>query len=207
MNKLFRFLPLIVIFLLSSCRINTSIEDNLTLKIDDFTMNQFSEDGEKIYTIISPKSNLNKITFVYELDTVEVIFYEEDKETYLLTADYATLDNNLLTLHGNVKIKDIEDIDSIIKSNYLYWDMKKSLITLEGNVFLEDPFINLYSSKAILNQDSDIIKFFNPVQYKYKDSTNQIDFEVSSDNAFYDLNEKKMTFSSDGDRVRSTLFF
>ena len=207
MNKLIRFLTLMIIFLLSSCRINTSIEDNLTLKIDDFTMNQFSEDGEKIYTIISPKSNLDKTTFVYELDTVEVIFYEEDKETYLLTADYATLDNNLLTLHGNVKIKDIEDLDSIIKSNYLYWDMKKSLITLEGNVFLEDPFINLYSSKAILNQDSDIIKFFNPVQYKYKDSTNQIDFEVSSDNAFYDLNEKKMTFSSDGDRVRSTLFF
>ncbi len=59
-----------VICLLSSCRINTSIKDNLTLTIDDFTMNQFSEDGEKLYTIISPKSNLNKITFVYELDTV-----------------------------------------------------------------------------------------------------------------------------------------
>ena len=196
-----------VICLLSSCRINTSIEDNLTLTIDDFTMNQFSEDGEKLYTIISPKSNLNKITFVYELDTVEVIFYQEDKETYLVTADYATLDNNLLTLDGNVKIKDIEDLDSIISSNNLYWDIKKSLITLEGNVVLEDPFINLSSSKAILNQDSDIIKFFNPVQYKYKNNTNKTDFEVSSDNAFYDLNEKKMTFSSESERVRSTLFF
>ena len=40
MNKLIRSLPLMVIFLLSSCRINTSIEDNLTLTIDDFTMNQ-----------------------------------------------------------------------------------------------------------------------------------------------------------------------
>lgn len=207
MNKLIRFLPLMVICLLSSCRINTSIEDNLTLTIDDFTMNQFSEDGEKLYTIISPKSNLNKITFVYELDTVEVIFYQEDKETYLVTADYATLDNNLLTLDGNVKIKDIEDLDSIISSNNLYWDIKKSLITLEGNVVLEDPFINLSSSKAILNQDSDIIKFFNPVQYKYKNNTNKTDFEVSSDNAFYDLNEKKMTFSSESERVRSTLFF
>ena len=207
MNKLIRFLPLMAIFVLSSCRINTSIEDNLTLTIDDFTMNQFSEDGEKIYTIISPKSNLNKTTFVYELDTVEVIFYEEDKETYLVTADYATLDNNLLTLNGNVKIKDIKDTDSIIKSNNLYWDMKKSLITLEGNVVLEDPFINLSSSKAILNQDSDIIKFFNPVQYKYKNSTNKTNFEVSSDNAFYDLNQQKMTFSSESERVRSTLFF
>ena len=196
-----------VIFLLSSCRINNSKEDNITLTIDDFTMNQFSEHGEKIYTIISPKSNLNKITFVYELDTVEVIFYEEDKETYLVTADYATLDNNLLTLNGNVKIKDIKDNDSIIKSNNLYWDMKKSLVTLEGNVVLEDPFINLSSSKAILNQDSDIIKFFNPVQYKYKNSTNKTNFEVSSENAFYDLNEKKMTFSSESERVRSTLFF
>ena len=207
MNKLIRFLPLMVICLLSSCRINTSIKDNLTLSIDNFTMNQFSEDGEKLYTIISPKSNLNKITFVYELDTVEVIFYQEDKETYLVTADYATLDNNLLTLDGNVKIKDIEDLDSIIRSNNLYWDIKKSLITLEGNVVLEDPFINLSSSKAILNQDSDIIKFFNPVQYKYKNNTNKTDFEVSSDNAFYDLNEKKMTFSSESERVRSTLFF
>ncbi len=124
-----------------------------------------------------------------------------------MTADYATLDNNLLTLDGNVKIKDIEDPDSIIRSNNLYWDIKKSLITLEGNVVLEDPFINLSSSKAILNQDSDIIKFFNPVQYKYKNNTNKTDFEVSSDNAFYDLNEKKMTFSSESERVRSTLFF
>ena len=207
MNKLIRFLPLMVICLLSSCRINTSIKDNLTLTIDDFTMNQFSEDGEKLYTIISPKSNLNKITFVYELDTVEVIFYEEDKETYLVTADYATLDNNLLTLDGNVKIKDIEDLDSIIRSNNLYWDINKSLITLEGNVVLEDPFINLSSSKAILNQDSDVIKFFNPVEYRYKNITNKTNFEVSSDNAFYDLNEKKMTFSSENERVRSTLFF
>ena len=38
-------------------------------------------------------------------------------------------------------------------------------------------------------------------------NTNKTDFEVSSDNAFYDLNEKKMTFSSESERVRSTLFF
>ena len=207
MNKIIRIITILVVIFMSGCKLETPLKDDLYLTIDNFTMNQFSEDGLKLYTIISPKSNLNKITQIYELDTVKVIFYEEDIPKYIVTADSAILNNNILTLDGNVLIEDIDNTGGFIKSNTLHWDVNNELITLEGDVKLDDDYINLSSSKAILNQDSDVVKFFNPVKYSYNDSSNKTNFRVSSDNAFYDFNSNKMLFSSEGERVRSTLFF
>ena len=207
MNKRIGLLTILVLIFISGCKLETPLKDDLNLTMDDFTMNQFSDEGQILYTIISPKSNINKITQIYELDNVKIIFYEDDKPKYIVTADSANLDNYILTLDGNVLIEDIDNTGGFIKSNTLYWDLNNELITLEGDVKLDDDYINLSSSKAILNQDSDVVKFYNPVKYSYKDSSSNTNFRVSSENAFYDFNSNKMLFSSEGERVRSTLFF
>ena len=207
MNKIIRILTILVVIFISGCKLEPSLKNDFNLTIDDFIMNQFSDDGQKLYTIISPKSNLNKITQIYELDTVKIIFFENDIPEYIVTADSAILNNNILTLDGNVLIEDIDNMGGFIKSNILYWDVNNELITLEGDVKLDDDYINLSSSKAILNQDSDVVKFYNPVKYSYKVSSSNTNFRVSSENAFYDFNSNKMLFSSEGERVRSTLYF
>ena len=207
MNKFLNLISLISILILSSCKLNKPADAKYTLTINDFSMNQVSDNGEKLYTIISPKSILNKMTFIYELDGVEVIFYDDDKPKYIINAESAMLNSTLLTLDGDVIIKNVDDINSTINSNTLYWDTANSLITLEGNVIFEDNYINLLSSKAILNQDSDIVEFFNPVKYFYKEVNNDAEYKISSENAYYDLENNRILFSSENGRVQSTLSF
>ena len=207
MNKFLNLISLISILILSSCKLNKPADAKYTLTINDFSMNRVSDNGEKLYTIISPKSILNKMTFIYELDGVEVIFYGDDKPKYIINAESAMLNSTLLTLDGDVIIKNVDDINSTINSNSLYWDTANSLITLEGNVIFEDNYINLLSSKAILNQDSDIVEFFNPVKYFYKEVNNDAEYKISSENAYYDLKNNRILFSSENGRVQSTLSF
>jgi len=207
MNKFLNLISFISILILSSCKLNKPADANYTLTINDFSMNQVSDNGEKLYTIISPKSILNKMTFIYELDGVEVIFYGDDKPKYIINAESAMLNSTLLTLDGDVIIKNVDDKNSTINSNSLYWDTANSLITLEGNVIFEDNYINLLSSKAILNQDSDIVEFFNPVKYFYKEVNNDAEYKISSENAYYDLKNNRILFSSENGRVQSTLSF
>ena len=207
MNKFLNLISIISIVMLSSCKLNKPLDPNYILTINDFSMNQVSDNGEKLYTIISPKSFLNKMTSIYELEGVEIIFYGDDKPKYIINADFAMLNSTLLTLDGDVIIKNVDDTNSTLNSNSLYWDTANSLITLEGNVIFEDNYINLLSSKAILNQDSDIVEFFNPVKYFYKEVNNDAEYKISSENAYYDLENNRILFSSENGRVQSTLSF
>ena len=207
MNSLIKLFSILVVVILSSCSTNNNVKRELNLTINNFMMNRFSDDGEKLFTIISPKSNLDKISNIYELENIEIIFYEDDKNKYLVKADSAILEKQIVTLNGNVVIKDIVNNESEINSDELSWDIEKSIFTLEGNVVLEDNYINLISSKAILNQDSNIIKFFNPVKYSYKQVNNQSEYNISSENAFYDMDNQTIIFSSEGERVKSTIYF
>ena len=138
---------------------------------------------------------------------LRLYFYGDDKPKYIINAESAMLDSTLLTLDGNVIIKNVDDMNSSINSNSLYWDTANSLITLEGNVIFEDNYINLLSSKAILNQDSDIVEFFYPVKYFYKEVNNDAEYKISSENAYYDLENNRILFSSENGRVQSTLTF
>ena len=67
--------------------------------------------------------------------------------------------------------------------------------------------ITLSSNKAILNKKDNIIEFFNPVEYKFNDSNNEKRYEIKSENAYYNLNTKSVSFRSEKERVRSKIYF
>ena len=171
-------------------------------------MSQLSSSGEKLYEIRSPNSKFNKHAQVYLLDNTEIIFYEDKVIKYTVNSNNAKLLNHeILELTGNIKITDISDEKNIITADKFYWEIKNSNFILEGNVRLNNNNIDLISSKAFLNKDSNLVKFYNPVKYNYKDRENDSNYNLSAENAYYDLTNKSLIFKSDSqkERVRSKI--
>ena len=78
---------------------------------------------------------------------------------------------------------------------------------LIGNVKFENSLVTLSSNKAILKKSTNIIEFFNPVKYKFKDNMKDSGYEINSENAYYDIDKKSVIFKSKEARVRSKIYF
>lgn len=210
MNKLNCFALSIIVLLISSCKLNTAKNDEINLIVNDFNMRQLSSVGEKLYDITSPKSKFNKHSQIYLLDKTKIVFYDNKKIIYIVYSNKAELRNHeTIKLSGDIEIFDESDEKNSISADNFYWDIKNSDFTLDGNVSLNNKSIDLISSKAILNKNSNIVKFYNPVKYFYKNSKNNSNYNLRAENAYYDLSNKSLIFKSDSnkERVKSKIKF
>ena len=207
MNKLYISLILIPI-LTYGCRIK-DIDNNIyTQSIDSFTMNIFSNKGNKIFTIKSPYSSYNKENNIFNLKDTTIYLFKDNEPQYIINSEKSKLSNNkLLELKGNVLLKTLLRENDVIYANSFTWNIDNSEYLLTGNVKLENNTIALSSNKAILNKGNDIIEFFNPVKYIIKSRANKNSYEINSENAYYDINTKSVSFRSIEKRVRSKIYF
>ena len=207
MNKLYISLILIPI-LTYGCRIR-DIDNNIyTQSIDSFTMNIFSSKGNKIFTIKSPFSSYNKENNIFNLKDTTIYLFKDNEPQYIINSDNSKLSNNkLLELKGNVLLKTLLRENDVIYANSFTWNIDNSEYLLTGNVKFENNTIALSSNKAILNKGNDIIEFFNPVKYIIKSRANKNSYEINSENAYYDINTKSVSFRSIEKRVRSKIYF
>ena len=207
MNKLYISLILIPI-LTYGCKIR-DIDNNIyTQSIDSFTMNIFSSKGNKIFTIKSPFSSYNKEKNIFNLKDTTIYLFKDNEPQYIINSDNSKLSNNkLLELKGNVLLKTLLRENDVIYANSFTWNIDNSEYLLTGNVKFENNTIALSSNKAILNKGNDIIEFFNPVKYIIKSSDNKNSYEINSENAYYDINTKSVSFRSIEKRVRSKIYF
>ena len=207
MNKLYISLILIPI-LTYGCRIR-DIDNNIyTQSIDSFTMNIFSSKGNKIFTIKSPFSSYNKENNIFNLKDTTIYLFKDNEPQYIINSDNSKLSNNkLLELKGNVLLKTLLRENDVIYANSFTWNIDNSEYLLTGNVKFENNAIALSSNKAILNKGNDIIEFFNPVKYIIKSKANKNSYEINSENAYYDINTKSVSFRSIEKRVRSKIYF
>ena len=138
-----RFLIFSIYLLLSSC--STSIKKiDSNLVIDDFSMTQFEINGDKSYSISSPKSLFIKDIQIYKLDKTEILFYELDKVNYVVKSLKSSLLNNKdIELEGNVRLYDIKYKANTINSNKALWNIDKDEFTLIGDVILNLSLIHI----------------------------------------------------------------
>ncbi len=197
MSKFYSLIPFFFIFLISSCDVKTTSKSYSKLKINNFKLNQFSNNGEQLYSITSPISTINQRQQIYNLDKTIINFFDNNKLKYTINSDTSTLfnDEKKIILEGNIRIIDNAEDKTIINAEKFIWDIDKSKFQLNGNVSLNNKFINLKSSKASLNKKTNIIEFSNPVSYKYKDNNNE-EYNISSENAYYNLKNNKVIFNS-----------
>jgi len=208
MNRFSYLICILTSFFLTSCNISTKQVDKSILIIEKFNLNHYSQNGSKLYMLETPYSVFNQTDQTYLLNKTNIKFFEKDNVKYNVNSDSAKLLNNkLLELKGNVKINDFNNDKTIIKSNNLSWDIDKSEFILEGNVLLVNNIINLSSSKALFDKKEDIIIFYNPIKYNYKDEEGIRKFNISAENAYYNILTKDVIFESINDKVRSKIIF
>ena len=208
MNRYFYIIYFLSFFLISSCSRNLENKDKLLLKIEEFNLNHYSKNGSKLYYIETPYSVFNQTEQTYLLNKTNIKFFDNEKVKYSVNSDSSKLINNrFIELKGNVEINDNNNDKTIIKSNNLFWKIDKSEFVLEGNVTLENNLINLNSSSALLDKKKDIIIFYNPVKYKYNDENKLRNYNISAENASYNIKTKNVIFESKNDKVKTKLVF
>ena len=197
-----------IYFLLSSCSASIKKIDS-NLAIDDFSMTQFEINGDKLYAISSPKSVFIKENQIYKLDKTKILFFEENKENYLINSKKSSLfnKNNAIELEGDVSLSDLNNKGNTITANKAIWNIDKYEFILIGDVMFNNNSINLLSSKAVYNKKKNIIKFFKPVKYIYFNNSSTLNYKVKADNAYYDLNRKNLLFESKNERIKSYINF
>ncbi len=208
MNKIYKLLFLIIL-LVVGCK-TKEIDDNImTQSIDNMNMNIFSNEGEKLLKIESPYSMFNKENNTFSLQETTIKIYKNNETEYIINSDNSQLTNNnkLIELNGNVFVKKLIQEGDKLYANSFTWNIQDSEYLLVGNVKFENNIITLSSNKAILNKDNNIIEFFNPVKYKIKDSNNESSYEINSENAYYNILTKSVSFRSKEERVRSKIYF
>ena len=199
----------ICLLLNSGCTSSSLKKDESNLTIDEFTMTQFENNGDKLYSISSPKCIFDKDKQIYKLNKTEIFFYKKNYLNYVINSQKSSLlDNNkYIKLEGEVKLFDLNNTNNTINANNAFWNIDNSEFLLEGNVILNNNSINLISSKALLNQKTKVIKFFKPVKYRYINKSSTLNYKVKSDNAYYDLEKKILLFESKNERVKSKINF
>tara|TARA_Y100000589_G_C27042403_1_gene583718 strand:+ start:337 stop:963 length:627 start_codon:yes stop_codon:yes gene_type:complete len=208
MNKFLYFICILFSLIISGCNINTNNINKSILKIEKFNLNHYSKNGKKLYMLDSPYSVFNQTDHSYLFNKTNIKFFEDEEVKYNVNSDSAKLLNNkFIELNGNVEINDFNNDKTIIRSNKLFWNIDESEFILEGNVELVNNVINLNSSKALLDKKSDIIIFYDPVKYNYNDEDSIKKYNVSSENAYYNIITKDVIFESENDKVKSRLVF
>ncbi len=207
MNKLFKLLFLIPIFIVG-CKSNSLVNKDFSQVIDNIDMNIFSSDGEKLFSIKSPYSSYENNSNIFKLKETTIHILKNNETEYIITSDKSKLSNNkLLELQGNVLVKNFTQEADKLYANSFTWDISNTEYVLFGNVKFENNTLTLSSNKAILNKADSIIKFFSPVKYKLKESNNNNVYEINSENAFYNISTKSVSFTSKEDKVRSKIYF
>ena len=207
MNNIYRLIIFLPLFILG-CAPNVIDENKVIQKIDNLDMVIYSEKGHKIYSIISPNSTYDKITLNFNLKKTTINIFEGEDIKYIINSDSSKLTNNnkIVELNGNVQLRSLNQENDSLKGDNLIWNINESKYEFIGNVRFENKNIKLNSSKAILGKDN-IIEFFNPVKYLIKSKNNDNQFEINSENAYYNIKNDSVSFKAKEKRVRSIIYF
>jgi len=208
MNNTYKLLFLILILIIG-CK-NREVDDKkFTQSINSLYMNIFSDEGKKLLSIKSPYSNYNKQENTFYLKQTTINLFNNNELEYVINSDISKLSNNnkFLELNGNVLVKSFIQKDDKLYANKFTWNIEDSKYILVGNVKFKNNSVTLSSNKAILNKSNNVIEFFKPVKYKIDDINNEGGYEINSNNAYYNIKTKSVSFVSKEDRVRSKIYF
>ena len=207
MNKISSLIVLFS-FILFGCKYKEINNNKLIQKIDNLNMNIYSNEGEKIYSITSPESTYDKDKNLFILKSTDISLFKNKKKQYSIKSNSSKLSNNnkILELIGDVQLRTVLKDNDILKADKLYWNIEDSKYLLIGNVNFENNNIILSSNKATLNSQT-IIEFYNPVKYVIKNNNDKNNYEIYSENAFYDIETNSVSFNSKEKRVRTKIYF
>ena len=207
MSNIYKLIFIIPFFILG-CSSNVIEQSKALKKINSLDMNIYSKNGDKIYTIKSPYSSYDNDAQKFQLEKTTIYIFNGEEIKYVISSNESTLsqNNKLVELKGNVKLKSTRKNDGDLYADNFIWNIEDNNYLLTGNIKYETKKVVLYSGKAKLDSDN-IIEFYNPVKYIIKSNNNDNNFEINSENAFYNIKTESLVFGAKDKRVRSIINF
>ena len=207
MNKIHSYIGLFFL-VISGCNYKVNESTNLIQKIDNLDMIIYSDEGEKLYSINSPESIYDKNENTFNLKKTSINIFRNKQKQYIVKSNTSKLSNNkrILELIGNVQLNTVLKDNDVLKADKLFWNIGETKYLLTGNVSFENNNVILTSSKATLNSQN-TLKFHNPVKYIIKGKNKGQNYEIRSENAFYDITTKSVRFNANEKRVRTKINF
>ena len=208
MNSIQKVLIIFPLFILGCQKSRLDVEE-ISPKFNSLNMNIYSNKGVKIYSIKSPLSSYDRSNQVFYINETTIELFNNNEVEYIVNSEKSTFSNlnKTINLNGNVYIKSLFNKDSTLKADNFSWHYESFYYLLNGNVRFEDDKVVLISDKAIFDNKTDVIEFFNPVKYIIKDKNKNTKYEINSENAFYNIYTKSVNFTSTDKRVRSKFYF
>ncbi len=213
MNKFLHYFLLIFIFLpLYSCKSNKNIIKKYDDKtyINNFELIQENSINETTIKIKSPKAIINPSSNNIRIYDSSINILQKNGQNFEVKSKNSIFNNknNLLRVYDNVFISLLEDENSFIKTNSLYWDLNSSNINLNSPLKINFANTKITSSNGFYNIDSGQLRI-NDNLFKrsiYNEKGEPIyQITIISDMAKWLKVNNSLEFSSENKQVETTI--
>ncbi len=194
-----------------SCNTITPISENNSneFEFEKLTIKNHNKDGQIKYIIRSERATVensqNKIIAFLPV----IILYNNNQPQYTINSRDGIINNieQIINLNGNVQMFDSLNELINISADSMKWDIGQSKISFISNVKLNHKESKVVANRADYYRNKDEILFYeiSTINNQIFNKGQRAVIGVDSEEAVYNLITKKLEFSSQNNRVRSTI--
>ena len=214
--KLFNIYLLIIIsiFPLFGCHKSNKSTAKIDNKsyINDFELLQENPNNQTSVKITSPRAIIDPRNSDIEIYDSSIVILNKNGIDFKVKSGNSTLDNlsNNIRVFNNVNISFLKNLNYIISTNSLNWDLNTSVIDINNplDINFENTMIN--ASRGLYNIKTSLLKIdnskFNRI-IKNSEGIEEYEVEILSDFAKWFKKNNKLVFTSNEKQVETTINF
>ena len=214
--KLFNIYLLLIIsiFPLFGCENSNKSTAKIDNKsyINDFELLQENPNNQTSVKITSPRAIIDPRNSDIEIYDSSIVILNKNGIDFKVKSGNSILDNlsNNIRVFNDVNISFLKNLNYIISTNSLNWDLNTSVIDINNplNIYFENTFIN--ASRGLYNIKTSLLKIdkskFNRI-IKNSEGIGEYEVEILSDFAKWFKKNNKLVFTSNEKQVETTINF
>ncbi len=207
------FLPLMTLLIvsssISSCANQATYKSNSKLlEINNFTLDQTNEIGQKMFKVSSEKALIDDSSKQMVTLNTTILLYDQSQDSYSINSDQAKIDNNgdSFSLIGNVTLSKVNDSNFSVLSDRVEWKPSDAIILFYGNVKGQINYALINSETAIYDLNKDKLDFKGIKNFNVSSESNlQPVIDVNATSAVWRGDTDVFEFFSDSGAVSSKI--
>ena len=214
--KLFNIYLLLIIsiFPLFGCQKSNKSTAKIDNKsyINDFELLQENPNNQTSVKITSPRAIIDPRNSDIEIYDSSIVILNKNGIDFKVKSGNSTLDNlsNNIRVFNNVNISFLKNLNYIISTNSLNWDLNTSVIDINNPLDINFENTKINASRGLYNIESSLLKIdnskFNRI-IKNSEGIEEYEVEILSDFAKWFKKNNKLVFTSNEKQVETTINF
>ena len=214
--KLFNIYLLLIIsiFPLFGCQKSNKSTAKIDNKsyINDFELLQENPNNETSVKITSPRAIINPRNSDIEIYDSSIVILNKNGIDFKVKSGNSTLDNlsNNIRVFNNVNISFLKNLNYIINTNSLNWDLNTSVIDINNPLDINFENTKINASRGLYNIETSLLKIdnskFNRI-INNSDGIEEYEVKILSDFAKWFKKNNKLVFTSNEKQVETTINF